>query len=499
MKRTITIFAVAAMLAVLILSVGAMSACGKQDETSSGTSTEQTEDTSVFDYEANDLSVYYKLASLDLLTVDAINAKIEKMTADATNTKDGAKIQLADGCTVEADYILYNEDMSKTLETGTFSYTLKTGEEPFAGLYSALDSSVISIGKERLIRTLPVPEKYGDESSVVLSITVKKVVYAMLSEDDYASPLEYYRNALLLEYNKSVAAADKKIENGDTVVTSYKLVSRADKGSIKAGDVIDQSDSFSFTVGAGRTLADFDSAFTGHAAGDSFTNEFTLPETYGSEDMHGLDITFECTVKSVSKPLNETTAKAMGYESLADFNEKTDAEARERYIYSTVALSILADNSQYISVPYAATYNYRDEHTYYRYYYLRYLAYYSSLNGTETDVDTLAKALYGFDTVQEYLVDVFNSDSLAAEAKSKVKDTLLLFCFIKAAGLDVSDEEFFEKYADDTAVIMGYDDAKSYYEMTYTCYGVTEERAHALLKTDFYRLRAEEYFVSIAK
>lgn len=499
MKKTITIFTVVAVLAALLLSVGVMSACGKQDDTSSGTGTEQTEDTSVFNYEENDLSVYYKLASLDLLTLDAINAKIEKMTADATNTTDGAKIQLADGCTVEADYLLYNEDMSKTLETGSFSYTLKTGEEPFAGLYNALNSSIINIGKERIIRTLPVPEKYSGESGVVMSITIKKVVYALLSEDDYASPLEYYRNALLLEHNKTIASADKKIENGDTVVTSYKLVSRADKGGIKAGDVLDQSDSFSFTVGAGRTLADFDRAFTGHVAGDSFTNEFTLPETYGSEDMHGLDITFECTVKSVSKSLSETTAKAMGYGSLDDFNEKTDAEARERYIYSTVALSILADNSKCLSVPYSATYNYRDEQTYYRYYYLRYLVYYSALNGTETDVDTLAKALYGFDSVEDYLIDVFNSDSLAAEAKSAVKDTLLLFCFIKAAGLDVSDEEFAEKYADDTAVIMGYDDAKTYYEMTYTCYGVTEERAHALLKTDFYKLRAEEYFVSIAK
>ncbi|MBO4216515.1 MAG: hypothetical protein J5940_01070 [Clostridia bacterium] len=498
MKKTTKILVSVTVLAALILSIGAMSACGKQGDPSNETSgTEKTADTSVFNYEKNDLSVYYKLASLDILTNEAIIAKRDKMIADATVTAEGEKVQLTDGSMIEADYILYNADMTKTLESGNFTYTLAE-EEPFAGLYSAIGSSIVTIGSARIVRTLTVPEIYGEEDGVVMSFTVRKYVYSLLTSDNYARPLEYYRNALLLNYNKSLTAAEKAVEKGDTVVASYKLVARAENSKYKIGDVLDSSENFSFTVGGGNTLADFDSAFIGRIEGDSFNNEMTLPEGYGGEYMSNLDVTFECTVKKVSKPLNDAAAKAMGYESLEDFNKKTDADARERYIYSTLSLSLLSSNSQYVSAPEAALFNYRDEQTYYQYYYLKYLVYYSSLTGTTTDVDTLAKALYGYDTADDYLVYYFNSDGLKQQAKSSVGDTLLLFCFIQAAGLDISDEEFTEKYADDTAVIMGYDDASSYYNMADVCYDVTEERALAILKTDYYRLKAEEYFIGIA-
>ena len=493
MKKKIRLFTAFAM-AVVMAAFVFLTSCGNGSQT--GTESGNTDDTEVFDYSENDLTEYYKLASVDILSKDSIKAYIESVADKSAVTADGEKVTLADGYTLEAEYVLRGGDGQKVLESGNIVFTLGE-EEPFSGMYDALLSSVVTIGAERIVRTVAVPEKYPDEETVSLSLTVKRVTPPFVSSGDYDTQLAYYRASLLLEYNKSLSAEGAAIANGDKVITSYKLVSRAENAGYKVGDVLDSGDSFTFTVGSGSTLADFDAAFIGHSAGDSFTNDMTLPEDYGNENMHGLDVTFECTVKKVIKTLNENTVKAMGYESLDDFNKKTDARSRASYTVMSAAFGLLKQNSELISLPGSAIYTYKDENTYYRYYYLKYLAYYYSMMGSTATVDDIAKALYGFDTAQDYVVSYFNSDELDAQAKAAVEEELFLYSFIKATGLDVSDSKFADTKAEDTAQILGYAGTEELYKAYSSFYDVSASRALMLLKAKYYGIAAEEYLYGL--
>ncbi len=492
MKKAITVFTAIIVIIAALISVGAMTACGSVNEnSSSGTETTAKTETPVFDFEDEDLAKYYALASLDILTPEGIAKEKEDYVESRSAKNEGEKMQLVSGTVVKAEYKLSNADLTNVLESGSMEFTVGQ-DERFTGLSAALKDSMLTVGKERTVRGLRSAD-YPDESTVVLTVTATKITPPAVTADEYEKPLKYYRNYLLLEYNKTIPQSEMTISEGDAVITAYKLISRTDNDKYKVGDVIDSSDNLSFNVGAGKTLADFDRAFIGHKTGDKFDNEMKLPDDYGDEYKHGIEVTFECEVKKISKALTETSAQEMGYEGVDDFNASTEAVIRDRYLTSSAAMALLKKSSKLISLPADALYNYKDEQTYYQYYYLRYLVYYYSHLGVTTDIDTMAKAKFGYDSAQDYLVYYFNSDALAEEAEGAVESNLFLYSLISAAGLEVSNAEFNEKYADDVAIILGYSGKADYLGMLKTCYDVEGDRATALMKDEYYRIKAEEY------
>jgi trigger factor len=60
---------------------------------------------------------------------------------------------------------------------------------------------------------------------------------------------------------------------------------------------------FPLVIGEGRMLADFESAVTGLAAGESKTFDMSFPADYHAKEMAGQAVSFELTVKQVSEAI----------------------------------------------------------------------------------------------------------------------------------------------------------------------------------------------------
>lgn len=137
------------------------------------------------------------------------------------------------------------------------------------------------------------------------------------------------------------AEVDKTLEVLRKQRTTYEVVERAaadgdrvviDFTGRKDGEVFEggKADGFSFVVGAGSMLKDFETAVLGLKAGESKTFDMTFPEDYHAKNLAGQAVQFEVTVKQVEEPslppVDENLAKALG---IADGNlEKMRAEIR---------------------------------------------------------------------------------------------------------------------------------------------------------------------------
>ncbi|MDY0011321.1 MAG: trigger factor [Rhodocyclaceae bacterium] len=137
------------------------------------------------------------------------------------------------------------------------------------------------------------------------------------------------------------AEVDKTLEVLRKQRTTYEVVERAaadgdrvviDFTGRKDGEVFEggKADGFSFVVGAGSMLKDFETAVLGLKAGESKTFDMTFPEDYHAKNLAGQAVQFEVTVKQVEEsrlpPVDENLAKALG---IADGNlDKMRAEIR---------------------------------------------------------------------------------------------------------------------------------------------------------------------------
>ena len=63
------------------------------------------------------------------------------------------------------------------------------------------------------------------------------------------------------------------------------------------------AEGFSFILGEGRMLADFEGAVRGMKAGESRTSPVAFPEDYGSKELAGKTASFEITVRKVEEPV----------------------------------------------------------------------------------------------------------------------------------------------------------------------------------------------------
>ena len=148
MRKKITVFTALTLLAVMMTLV-CLTSCGNNGQ-NENTESDNSDDLSVFNYEESDLSEYFKLASLDNLTLDAVKSYIESERAKATVSDYGDKITLKDGSTVEADYILYDADMEKTLLSAEIGEMIVTPREIDAIVQDA--AGIIASGINRALQ-----------------------------------------------------------------------------------------------------------------------------------------------------------------------------------------------------------------------------------------------------------------------------------------------------------------------------------------------------------
>ncbi len=105
-------------------------------------------------------------------------------------------------------------------------------------------------------------------------------------------------------------AADKAAEKDDQV--NINFVGKIDDVAFEGGS----AENYSFVLGQGRMLPEFETATEGLKAGESRTFDLPFPEDYHGKDVAGKTAQFTVTVNTVSAPklpeLNSDFAKALG-------------------------------------------------------------------------------------------------------------------------------------------------------------------------------------------
>lgn len=138
-------------------------------------------------------------------------------------------------------------------------------------------------------------------------VEIKKTV-CPITEADVDRTLETLR-----KQRTSFDAADRGSQKGDRVNLDFK--GEIDGVAFTGGS----SENYSFVLGDGSMLKEFDEAATGMKAGETKTFPLKFPDDYHGKDVAGKLAMFTIKIRSVSEPkvpeLNAEFAKSMGIES----------------------------------------------------------------------------------------------------------------------------------------------------------------------------------------
>ena len=137
----------------------------------------------------------------------------------------------------------------------------------------------------------------------------------VLTEEEYQDELTY----IMSSYSYEEQITDRAVEEGDIVVTSYAgyLDGVAFDGGTSASSEVTAMDGAGYIDGFGP-------AFIGQMPGVEFSFNVTFPAVYGNLDLAGKEVTFVCTISYI-KGSNVITP------------ELTDAFVRENFGYENVA------------------------------------------------------------------------------------------------------------------------------------------------------------------
>ncbi len=144
--------------------------------------------------------------------------------------------------------------------------------------------------------------KFGDFATLEVEKTVVDV-----SDAEVDKTIE-----ILRKQRASFAEVDRGSEQEDKVTLDF--VGKIDGVPFDGGTAED----FSFVIGKGQMLPEFETAAKGLKKGDEKTFDLAFPEDYHGKDVAGKTAQFSITIKKVEGPelpeLNEEFAKAMGIE-----------------------------------------------------------------------------------------------------------------------------------------------------------------------------------------
>jgi trigger factor len=126
-----------------------------------------------------------------------------------------------------------------------------------------------------------------------------------ITEADIDAMLESMRKQRV-----TYAAIERAAQKGDRVTVDF--AGRTGGVAFDGGTGTDMA----VVLGAGQVIADFDTALTGMAKGESKTAPVKFPDNYGAPQLAGKDAEFDLTVKSVEEPVlpavDEAFAQSFG-------------------------------------------------------------------------------------------------------------------------------------------------------------------------------------------
>lgn len=232
-----------------------------------------------------------------------------------------AMLQRSHGPSIRYDVI--NQQVGQALEDALKSTGLKVAGQP------RLDPKNEGVAEGTLAFTATF-EVYPEIALPDMASLEVKRCACSVTDESVNKTVEILREQRA-EY---VAEEGRAAQDGDQVKVDF--VGKIDGVAFEGGTAED----FSFLVGKGRMLAEFEQAVRGLKAGDTKTFPLTFPEDYQGKEVAGKTAEFTVTVKQVSRAelpaINEEFAKALGQAEgnvdklMADIRQNIEREVNAR-------------------------------------------------------------------------------------------------------------------------------------------------------------------------
>ena len=154
--------------------------------------------------------------------------------------------------------------------------------------------------------------------------------YAALSVKRYTCEVTAKEVESTLEVMRKQRATYKEVERAsqkdDEVTMDFE--GKIDGVAFEGGSAKD----FSFILGSGQMLPEFDKAAVGLSKGETKEFKLTFPANYGKADIAGKEATFTVTVKKVAEPvlpaLDEAFAKSLGVDGVEKLKSEVETNLK---------------------------------------------------------------------------------------------------------------------------------------------------------------------------
>lgn len=155
-----------------------------------------------------------------------------------------------------------------------------------------------------------------------------------VASDEFKEYLNGYVESILS--NASLTETKEKdgaVADGDTVTIDF--VGKINGEEFEGGT----SKDYSLVIGSNTFIDGFEDGLVGAKKGEKRSLNLKFPEDY-NEEFAGKDVVFEVTVNKISEVIfpevNEDIAKKLGYENLADYNEKLEKTSTYYYVFEQI-------------------------------------------------------------------------------------------------------------------------------------------------------------------
>lgn len=215
-------------------------------------------------------------------------------------------------------------------------------------------SSAVKAAELRVAGAPKVEPKQGEADPKVLAFSATFEVYPQVSLPDLSSlsvektvftvtDAEIDRTIEILRKQRAtfVEVADRSSQSGDRLTVDFE--GRLEGTPFEGGTAQD----FSFELGAGRMLPEFEAAVTGLKVGESKVFPLTFPADYAAQNLAGKTVEFTVTLKKLEAPVlpavDAEFAKSLGIESgdvdalRADIRRNLEREVENRVMARTKA------------------------------------------------------------------------------------------------------------------------------------------------------------------
>lgn len=239
------------------------------------------------------------------LSVDKINSEVEKRLKSVARTarmpgfrpgKVPMKMVVQNyGPQIHSEVL--NDEIGRTFSEEVSKQELRVAGTP--RIEKAKDASDDAFEFDATFEVFP-EIKFGDFGSLQVEKTICNV-----SDAEVEKTIE-----ILRKQRATFAEVDRGSQEEDKVTLDF--LGKIDDVAFPGGTAED----FSFVIGKGQMLPEFEAASKGMKAGEKKTFPLAFPEDYHGKDVAGKTAQFEITIKKVEGPqlpeLNEEFAKTMG-------------------------------------------------------------------------------------------------------------------------------------------------------------------------------------------